>query len=68
MPGTIVVVILLIAVIGVLGAFAIGMIWKLIFKGTAVEGAYGAFESMGEALTFLTAFIYWSKSKTITTK
>ncbi|MBR3636938.1 MAG: hypothetical protein IKN45_03350 [Lachnospiraceae bacterium] len=54
--------------VGILGAFAIGMIWKLIFKGTAVEGAYGAFESMGEALTFLTAFIYWSKSKTITTK
>ena len=54
--------------VGILGAFAIGMIWKLIFKGTAVEGAYGAFESMGEALTFLTAFVYWSKSKTITSK
>jgi len=54
--------------VGILGAFAIGMIWKLIFKETAVEGAYAALESMGEALTFLTAFIYWSKSKTITTK
>ena len=49
--------------VGILGAFAIGMIWKLIFKGTAAEGAYGAFESMGEALTFFTAFIYWTKSK-----
>ena len=36
--------------VGILGAFAIGMIWKLIFKGTAAEGAYGAFESLGETL------------------
>ena len=46
--------------VGILGAFAIGMIWKLIFKGTAAEGAYGAFESLGETLTFLTAFFYWT--------
>jgi hypothetical protein len=47
--------------VGILGALAIGMVWKLIFKGTAVEGAYGAFESLGEGLTFLTAFIYWRR-------
>lgn len=51
--------------VGILGAFAIGMIWKLIFKGTAAEGAYGAFESLGETLTFLTAFFYWTKSKEV---
>lgn len=45
--------------VGILGALAIGMIWKLIFKATAIEGAYGAWESLGEGLTFLTAFIYW---------
>ena len=49
--------------VGILGAFAIGLVWRLIFKGTAAEGAYGAFESMGEGLTFLTAFVYWTKSK-----
>ena len=46
---------------GILGAFAVGMIWKLIFGSTAVGGAYGAFESLGEGLTYLTVYLYWRK-------
>ena len=48
-------------IVGIIGAFAIGMIWKLIFGSTAVGGAYGAFESLGEGLTFLTVHLYWRK-------
>ena len=47
--------------VGPVGAFALGMLWKVIFAGTAAEGAYGACESLGEGLIFLTAFFYHNK-------
>jgi hypothetical protein len=47
--------------VGILGAFAVGMIWKAVFGNTAIGNAYGAFESFGEGLTFLTAYLYWRK-------
>lgn len=47
--------------VGPVGAFTIGMLWKLIFAGTAAEGAYGDCESLGEGLIFLTAFFYNKK-------
>lgn len=47
--------------VGITGAFAVGMIWKAIFGNTAIGNAYGAFESFGEGLTFLTAYLYWRK-------
>ena len=45
--------------LGPVGAVLLGLIWKLIFKDTAAEGAWGACESLGEALVFLTAYFYW---------
>ena len=47
--------------VGPVGAFALGMLWKVIFSGTAAEGAYGACESLGEGLIFLTAYFYHKK-------
>lgn len=47
--------------VGPVGAFALGILWKLIFAGTAAEGAYGACESLGEGLIFLTAYFYHKK-------
>ena len=49
---------------GPLGAVLSGMIWKMIFKDTVMEGAWGACESLGEALVFLTAYVYWKKIAT----
>ena len=54
--------------LGISGAAVIGLVWKLIFSGTAAEYAYYAFESLGETLTFLTAFIYWRKNAIIATR
>lgn len=48
--------------LGITGALIIGIIWKLIFAGTSAEFAFGAFESLGEALTFLTAYLYWKNA------
>ena len=48
--------------LGITGALIIGIIWKLIFAGTTAEFAFGAFESLGEAFTFLTAYLYWRKT------
>ena len=42
----------IICLVGILGAFAVGMIWKLVFGDSAAGGAWGAFESFGEALTW----------------
>lgn len=47
--------------VGPVGAFALGMLWKVVFAGTAAEGAYGACESLGEGLIFLTAYFYHRK-------
>lgn len=47
--------------LGIVGAAIVGVAWKLIFSGTSAEGAYNGFESLGEALIFLTAFLYWRK-------
>jgi len=44
-----------------IGAIALGMIWQMIFKGTVLEGAWGACESLGEGLMYVTAFVYWKK-------
>ena len=51
----------IICLVGILGAFAVGMIWKLVFGDSAAGGAWGAFESFGEALTYFTAYLYWRK-------
>ncbi len=47
--------------LGILGAFAVGLLWRGIFGNSAIGGAYGAFESLGEGLTYLTASLYWRK-------
>lgn len=47
--------------VGPVGAFALGILWKLVFAGTAAEGAYGSCESLGEGLIFLTAYFYHKK-------
>ena len=47
--------------IGPVGALALGILWKIIFAGTAAEGAYGSCESLGEGLIFLTAYFYHRK-------
>lgn len=47
---------------GPLGTLPLGMIWKLLLKGTAIEGAWGACESLAETLIFLTVYFYWNKA------
>ena len=45
--------------LGPIGAAALGLLWKTIFGGSVVSGAWGSCESLGEGLMYLTAFIYW---------
>lgn len=45
--------------LGPIGAVALGLLWKTIFGGSVVSGAWGSCESLGEGLMYLTAFIYW---------
>ncbi len=49
--------------VGPVGTVILGIVWKVVFKETAVAGAWGACESLGEALVFLTAAIYWRKKQ-----
>jgi hypothetical protein len=49
--------------VGPVGTVILGIIWKALFKDTVVAGAWGACESMGEAIVFLTAAIYWRKKQ-----
>ena len=35
----------------------------VVFKGTVVEGAWGACESLGEGLMYITVWTYWKKQK-----
>jgi len=44
-----------------IGAVALGVLWSLVFKGTAIGGAWGSCESLGEGLMYLTAFYYWRR-------
>lgn len=55
----------LMCLVGPLGAVLSGMIWKMLFKDNVMEGAWGACESLGEALVFLTAYVYWKKKCTV---
>ena len=52
----------LFCLLGPLGALLLGLLWRVVFQGTAAEGAFGACESLGEALVFLTSYLYWRKS------
>jgi len=49
--------------VGPVGTLVLGIIWKAAFRNTVAAGAWGACESMGEALVFLTAAIYWRKKQ-----
>ena len=44
-----------------IGAIALGILWSVIFKGTVLEGAWGACESLGEGYMYITAWAYWKK-------
>ena len=46
-----------------IGAILLGILWSLVFKGTSVEGAWGACESLGEGLMYITAWTYWKNQK-----
>jgi hypothetical protein len=48
-----------------IGAIGLGLLWAVIFKGTILEGGWGACESLGEGLMYLTAFAYWKKTESI---
>lgn len=39
----------------------LGLLWRLVFRGTNIEGAWGACESLGEGLMYLAAYLYWRK-------
>ena len=47
---------------GPIGAITLGVIWKIIFKDTLIGNAWGACESLGEGLMYLTAYFYWKKN------
>ena len=49
--------------VGPVGAIALGVVWKLIFKGALIEGGWGSCESLGEGLMYLTVFMYWRKQE-----
>ena len=49
--------------LGPIGAVALGVLWKFLFSGTVIAGAWGSCESLGEGLMYLTAMIYWKKQK-----
>ena len=46
-----------------IGAILLGILWALVFKGTSVEGAWGACESLGEGLMYITAWTYWKNRR-----
>jgi len=46
-----------------IGAIALGILWAVVFKGTVVEGTWGACESLGEGLMYITVWTYWKKQK-----
>ena len=46
-----------------IGAIALGILWAVVFKGTVVEGSWGACESLGEGLMYITVWTYWKKQK-----
>lgn len=48
--------------LGPIGAAALGTVWKTVFAGSVISGAWGACESLGEGLMYLTAMIYWKKN------
>ena len=48
---------------GPVGTVTLGVVWKLVFKGTLAEGAWGSCESLGEGLMYLTVYMYWRKQK-----
>lgn len=50
--------------LGPVGAVALGVVWKMIFAGSVISGAWGSCESLGEGLMYLTAMIYWKKAET----
>ncbi|MDD6070819.1 MAG: hypothetical protein PUC12_08415 [Clostridiales bacterium] len=41
------------------GAMLLGVLWKSVFDGYAIAGAWGVCESLGEGLMYLTVFFYW---------
>ena len=43
--------------------FAEMPVWKMIFSGSVISGAWGSCESLGEGLMYLTAMIYWKKAE-----
>ncbi|WP_365699129.1 DUF6796 family protein [Ruminococcus sp.] len=47
--------------VGITGALAAGLLWKVIFGNTAIGGAWCACESLGEGLIYLTTYFYWKK-------
>ena len=46
---------------GPVGAVTLGVVWKTIFNGSVISGAWGSCESLGEGLMYLTTMIYWKK-------
>lgn len=52
----------IIGFIGGIGAITLGVIWKIIFKDMLIGNAWGACESLGEGLMYLTAYFYWKKN------
>lgn len=49
--------------LGPIGAIALGVVWKMIFSGSVISGAWGSCESLGEGLMYLTPMIYWKKEE-----
>lgn len=43
------------------GAVMLGILWKYIFAGSTIAGSWGACESLGEGLLYLTTFFYWKR-------
>ena len=51
--------------VGPIGAIALGVLWSMVFKGSALEGCWGSCESLGEGLMYITALCYWKKQEKI---
>ena len=49
--------------IGPFGAVICGVIWSIVFRGTALQAGWGSCESLGEGLMYITALLFWQKQR-----
>ena len=49
--------------VGPFGAVAFGLLWSIVFQGTALAARWGSCESLGEGLMYIVAYAYWKKKE-----